>query len=251
MRHTLTLAILGCLTAACDDDNLRIDISDGHVSVSNTDDRSAPMPPKALIDVTGFDALGTETFVDVVAAVGAEHEAWWECDPALAQTLEVTVDNTVLVVRNAAAPQPPRASGPCTLHVTAPSWRAIVSLGSGDVQASGPLTALEQVHTAGSGDVSISGLDAAPAVLVVATGSGDITLQGSAHTLDASTAGSGDILAGNLAVDAASATTTGSGDISVYTYKSLAATTRGSGDILTSGPGVVTGHSEGSGEVRQ
>ncbi|MFK7927774.1 MAG: DUF2807 domain-containing protein [Myxococcota bacterium] len=253
MNRALTLLLLGSLTTACDDDldKVHINISDGNINVTNRDEPPAPEPAGAPVDVTGFDALGTETFVDVVANVGPKHAARLQCDPEIAKTLEVLVDDTVLVVRKASTTSTQSASGPCTLHATAPNWRAVVSIGSGDVQISGPLPALEQVHSAGSGDVSITGVDDAPSLLVAATGAGDIALQGSAGTLTASTSGSGDVLAGNLAAQTATATTTGSGDVAVHTNETLTALTRGSGDILTSGPGSVTATSEGSGQVRQ
>jgi len=110
--------------------------------------------------------------------------------------------------------------------------------------------ALDSVGVAGSGDVSVTGLDAESFVASVA-GSGVVRATGKARRVEAKVAGSGDIDFSELKAAEASAAVTGSGDIRIHATDSLSASVTGSGDISYSGtPKNVSRNVLGSGDVR-
>jgi len=82
------------------------------------------------------------------------------------------------------------------------------------------------------------------------SGSGDITLNGTAKNFEATISGSGDIKAYGLEADNVEATVSGSADIKVTANKMLKARVSGSGDISYRGnPTKVDTKASGSGDI--
>jgi hypothetical protein len=111
------------------------------------------------------------------------------------------------------------------------------------------MPALEGVSVSGSGDIQVSGLKAGELEARV-TGSGDVTLKGSAERLRAEVTGSGDVHAADLSTKSARVKVTGSGDVTVRVTAELDATVTGSGDVHYYGhPPEVRKHVTGSGDI--
>ncbi len=139
---------------------------------------------------------------------------------------------------------------PFVVHITAPRIDHVAIEGSGDVKAMGGFSAEDvTLSVEGSGDLSWE--STAKRIHASIQGSGDIRLSGSCDMLNASVEGSGDINAKGMTASAATASTSGSGDISVNTGGELSAWIQGSGDIVYQGkPASVHSNVSGSGEVR-
>lgn len=105
-----------------------------------------------------------------------------------------------------------------------------------------------QITVTGSGDVAMSDLKC-NSFATRLTGSGDLSLSGTAAEADYHTSGSGDIQANGFQVDELVCTTTGSGDIHAYAVKTLKAKSSGSGDIHYRGPARVEKSETGSGDI--
>lgn len=119
-----------------------------------------------------------------------------------------------------------------TIKVTIPFKDiSIVSLaGSGDLWSEDKITASNfNVSLAGSGDMTLN--IEATSVEGSLAGSGDITLKGNTNDLSLRLAGSGDIHAFGLQANHTEASIAGSGDIEVVSNQSLKARVSGSGDI--------------------
>jgi hypothetical protein len=120
---------------------------------------------------------------------------------------------------------------------------------SQEVKVKITMPALDGVSVSGSGDIQVTGLKAGELEARV-TGSGDVTLKGSAERLRAEVTGSGDVHAGDLSAKNARVNVTGSGDVTVRATAELEATVTGSGDVNYYGnPPQVNKHVTGSGDI--
>jgi len=106
--------------------------------------------------------------------------------------------------------------------------------GSGDVEASGVTQDLNLV-VKGSGDLGIGDIHASR-ISAALHGSGDVALRGSAKEIRAEVHGSGDLSACSLSTEAASAVLRGSGEACLNGHiKKLDAEVHGSGDLTVRG----------------
>lgn len=110
---------------------------------------------------------------------------------------------------------------------------------------------IERVALAGSGSISVTGLDV-PTFRVELSGSGNITAAGKAGKLDVVLAGSGNVRTDGLVTPTADLHLSGSGNISASATSSLEAAVTGSGNITYSGnPNSVDTRVTGSGSIRK
>jgi len=108
---------------------------------------------------------------------------------------------------------------------------------------------LENAKVIGSGDMTISDVTKDKVVLIV-SGSGDITARGSVGILEAVVSGSGDLSLQNLKAEHINVTINGSGDAEVWANQSISAKVNGSGDIVYKGnPTEVDTKVNGSGDI--
>jgi hypothetical protein len=140
-----------------------------------------------------------------------------------------------------------------TLRITleAPSFSYMGMSGSGDVRAEGTLSGDKMgINISGSGNFDISELKYTN-VSVGISGSGNITVAGSAESVELSISGSGDVNADNLKAQKANCRVSGSGNISLNASKELDALISGSGDIRYSGsPASLRTRVSGSGDIK-
>ena len=137
------------------------------------------------------------------------------------------------------------------IHVTVPieSINAVSLSGSGDIVGKKTIkTGSFKTSMSGSGDITLD-VDAS-SIDASMSGSGDINLSGSTTDFDVTISGSGDIKAYELVADNVDATVSGSADIKVTAKESLKARVSGSGDIHYKGnPGKVDTKTSGSGDI--
>ncbi len=118
-----------------------------------------------------------------------------------------------------------------------------------DVKVKITVPTLDGVSVSGSGDIHVTGLKASDIDAGV-TGSGDVTLSGTADRLNAQITGSGDLRAGDLAAKYVRVTVTGSGDATIRATEELDAGVTGSGDVHYFGnPPKVRKSVTGSGDI--
>lgn len=123
--------------------------------------------------------------------------------------------------------------------------------GSGDVSMKKPVRKDDvKLSISGSGDVGMHDLKCASFTTKI-TGSGDVSLKGTAQTAYYKITGSGDIDAYGFHVDQLECIVSGSGDIEAYAVKTLKAKSSGSGDISYRGPARVDKSSTGSGDIEK
>ncbi len=102
--------------------------------------------------------------------------------------------------------------------------------GSGDIRSDFPLkTDYFKTNISGSGDITLE--IEATSVEGKITGSGDLQLKGDAERTEFTVTGSGSIEAQNLKAQKGQAQVTGSGDIELYANEELEAKITGSGDV--------------------
>jgi hypothetical protein len=141
--------------------------------------------------------------------------------------------------------------GDCFVTVRAPSFYSVEVRGSGDLyyDVAAP-TARFFADVLGSGSIVVGGIDS-DQVDVLVIGSGSVTLSGVAGNLQAETEASGDIWASQLLAETVKVTARASGESLVFASQHVTATTHGSGDITVYGdPLTRDADSHGSGRVR-
>lgn len=138
---------------------------------------------------------------------------------------------------------------PFIVHITVPKIEHVALQGSGDVTGLDRFTTEAFVATVqGSGELTFD--IEARSVDATVQGSGDITLTGKCTAFAAHVQGSGDIDGMGLISEKASTVVVGSGNIGVHAAQELNATIQGSGDIRYKGqPANLVKNVQGSGDV--
>ncbi len=179
-------------------------------------------------NVSGFDAVVLEGSGDVNVAFGSEESVVVESDDNIVPLIETTVQNGKLVIGIKGNTSITTQKG---IHVNI------------------TMKSMQGVSLKGSGNIKVSSL-VGKNVSVDLSGSGTITMEGTADSVDISLPGSGNIYCDGLKARSATVSLNGSGNISVYASDSLDATLRGSGNIRYSGnPAQVNKSVTGSGTV--
>lgn len=123
--------------------------------------------------------------------------------------------------------------------------------GSGTILAETPIRAAELgLRISGSGDIKIPELKGEEIEATI-SGSGDMTLAGSAEEMDIRISGSGDVYADGLEVDECSIKISGSGGCRIDATEELDASVSGSGKVTYYSNPVVDARVSGSGKVRK
>jgi len=138
-----------------------------------------------------------------------------------------------------------------SIHVSAPSFSALKSVGSGDIISQNKINNSTPVsfEATGSGDIKAN-LNA-PEVKAEVLGSGNISLQGETKTFKGNITGSGNIRAFDLKSENSDIEILGSGNADVYASVKLSVEVNGSGDVNYKGSGQVASNIHGSGSVKK
>jgi hypothetical protein len=198
-----------------------------------------------------YDAIGLSGWFDVDLIAGKEGEIKLEGESNLLEYIKTEVKNGKLSIKVEKGYNLKPSSWDEGIRITVPieSINAVALSGSGDIVGKTTIKT-DDFRTAmsGSGDITLdieaSSIDASM------SGSGDITLNGRATNFEATISGSGDIKAYGLEADNVDATVSGSADIKVTATKMLKARVSGSGDISYRGnPDKVDTKTAGSGDI--
>ncbi len=215
--------------------------------------------------VGSFSRLQIDGSIDADVRVGSAQSVVVEGDDNLLALVRTEVHGDQLQISNSESYNTRLG---LRVRITVPHLEAIEVHGSGDVRAEGIKSETLKVALAGSGDVSVKGTAdtvdvavrgsgdvsvedlAARNVEVSVRGSGDVRLRGTTNDLKVSVQGSGDVNCADLKGRAATVVIQGSGDVEVFASESVDATTSGSGNVTYGGnPPQVRHKSSGSGDL--
>ncbi|MCA6362133.1 MAG: DUF2807 domain-containing protein [Bacteroidetes bacterium] len=136
-----------------------------------------------------------------------------------------------------------------TIHVYAPVYVAVSISGSGSIRNNDSLTAASlRIDINGSGTASLQNIRSNSVVSDI-SGSGNVTLSGSAQLFTHSVSGSGNLKAYDLITQTANLTCSGSGNCEVTVSQTLAVDISGSGDVFYQGNPALNVSISGSGRV--
>ncbi|MFK7812562.1 MAG: head GIN domain-containing protein [Maribacter sp.] len=238
MRKLLSLSLVLLLTASCSAQWGKKVKGNGNMT---TVERS----------VGEYDAIGLAGWFDVDLVSGKEGEITLEGESNLLEHIITEVKNGKLNIKVEKGYNLKPSSWDDGIRITVPvqSIDAVALSGSGDIVGKTTIKT-DDFRTAmsGSGDITLD--VEANTIDAAMSGSGDITLNGSTRDFEATISGSGDIKAYNLEAENVDATVSGSADIKVTATKMLKARVSGSGDISYRGnPEKVDTKASGSGDI--
>lgn len=198
-----------------------------------------------------YDAIGLAGWFDVDLVSGKEGEIKLEGESNLLEHIITEVKNGKLSIKVEKGYNLKPSSWDDGIRIIVPieSIDAIALSGSGDIVGKTTIKTDEfRTAMSGSGDITLE--IEANSVDASMSGSGDITLNGSTRDFEATISGSGDIKAYGLEADNVEAVVSGSADIRVTATKMLKARVSGSGDISYRGnPEKVDTKTSGSGDI--
>ena len=202
---------------------------------------------RKVLSVEAFHGIAVDGSIDVVLTPSGNQQVEVEAQENLIGLVTTEVRNGVWVIGTSKGYSTDK---PFVVHISAPVIDVVSIGGSGNVKGTGAFTAgWVRLSVQGSGDMDLAFISGALDASVA--GSGDIKLEGRCTDLRVLVQGSGEINAKGMVAENASASTSGSGDISVHTSGRLDASVAGSGDVVYEGePANVSTNVAGSGEVR-
>ncbi|MFM2399077.1 MAG: hypothetical protein RL341_1234 [Pseudomonadota bacterium] len=196
-----------------------------------------------------FRAVRLDGPIDVKLRAGQSESVVIRADDNLAQMIETSVENGVLIVnlkKNASF----RTKNAFQVVATFKNLDSVAIKGSGDISVDRVTGDKFEASISGSGDINVEALQTASFAGSVA-GSGDLKVSGAATRQVISVAGSGNVHAKRLAGKDVKVTVAGSGDVIVNATDTLNVTIAGSGDVAYLGNPSITRSIAGSGEVSQ
>ena len=179
--------------------------------------------------VSGFDAVELADSADVTVSFGDTESVVVEAEDNILPLIVTNVRGGKLVI----------------------NWKPNTSVSATEpVRVTVTMKSLQAASLPGSGNITIAGLDAS-SVNFNLGGSGNITADGAADSVDVNFSGSGNILCGDLQARSATVELTGSGNATVFATDSLDVTLKGSGNVFYRGdPAKVTQSVPGSGTIQ-
>ena len=198
-----------------------------------------------------YDAVSVSGWFDVDLVNGQEGELTLEGESNLLEYIKTEVKDGRLVIKTEKGINLKPSNWNSGIRITVPveSINSVALSGSGDIVGRTTIKT-DRLSTAmsGSGDITLD-VDA-NSVDASMSGSGDITFSGKTRDFEATISGSGDIKAFDMEADNVNATVSGSADIKVTANKMLKARVSGSGDITYKGnPEKLDTKTSGSGDI--
>jgi hypothetical protein len=204
---------------------------------------------KVVRNLPAFQALHLAMAAEVFLSQGEPQSIEIEADKSSLEFIDTEVRGNSLSVKS--RDNQWRGLGKVKIFITVPEINQISVSGSGNVVSQTPIRSGDlAIEISGSGNVTISGLEAAN-ISATITGSGNATLVGKCDqaSLDATITGSGSLKADELSVAIAGVTLTGSGSARVNALKELETHITGSGNVQYKGNPQINAHSTGSGKT--
>ncbi len=198
--------------------------------------------------VENFHALDIATAGNVKMRVDSVFRVEVRCEESIIDFLETVEDNGVLKI---VFDRDVYDIDNLTIIVSAPAWDGIEISGSANIQVPDAISGnILNISISGSGNAEVFQADFNKIKSRI-TGSGNISVEGSADDLNCSVTGSGNFDALDCPVKTAVVTISGSGNARVNVSESLDVTISGSGDVEYLGNPQVTSDVSGSGKVRK
>jgi hypothetical protein len=197
-----------------------------------------------------FQSVSSFGQYNVYLAQSSDYKVSVEAEDNLLPYIETYVENGELKVRTKEG-YSLRNNREISIHISAPSFSAISTVGSGDIIAQSMInnSSAISLHATGSGDIKVN-LNA-PEVKADVTGSGSINLEGETKSFNGEILGSGNIKAFDLKSENTDVEISGSGNADVFASVKLSVEVNGSGDVKYKGAGQVASNIHGSGSVKK
>jgi hypothetical protein len=200
--------------------------------------------------LNGYDGVNSHGPFDVYISQDSGFKVSVEAEDNLLPYIETYVENGVLNVRTKDGYWL-NTRKDIKIHVSAPSYSKIRSVGSGNIVTSNMIQNSSKIEFESTGSGDIRAQVNAPEVESELTGSGSITINGDTKTFTSEINGSGDIHAYDLKAETVSVGINGSGSADVYSSVNLKVSVNGSGDVRYKGNGQVSSSIHGSGSVKK
>ncbi|PWL37571.1 DUF2807 domain-containing protein [Flagellimonas aquimarina] len=201
--------------------------------------------------VGDYDAVALAGWFDVELVDGNEGEITLKGESNLLEYIKTEVKNGKLIVKVEKGVNLRPSNWKSGIYITVPveTINSVTLSGSGDIVSKTTLKSNNfSTRISGSGDISLD--IEAQSVEATLSGSGDINLEGKTTNLDIQVSGSGDIKAYELEAEFATVQVSGSADVKVTANQSINAQVSGSGDISYRGnPEKIKSRSSGSGDI--
>ncbi len=199
--------------------------------------------------VTGFTGVETHGSIDLFVTQGA-FKIEVEADQNILPYIETNVENGRLMVHFRDGIWLSNYHE-ARVYITAPVLHDFEVHGSGNISSGGKIADSSGMTTriSGSGDISLD--INAPTINTETHGSGNTTLAGETKDLSSLISGSGNVKAGDLKAENVKVSVHGSGDTDVFAASSLDVHISGSGDIRYKGSPRMTTEIHGSGTVKR
>ncbi len=200
--------------------------------------------------VGNFTGVASSGSWDVMVAYGESNSIQVEGDENLLEYIETKVEDGSLHIR-AKKSANLKSKHKITVYVSLTKLTNVSLSGSGDIIGEGKFENEGTTHfrLSGSGNIKMS-FNKVKDVETSISGSGNIHLSGSTHSVSAHISGSGNADCSDLVCDDASASISGSGNVKVFANKSIDAKIAGSGNLYYKGAANdIQRHVAGSGRV--
>lgn len=197
--------------------------------------------------ISGFTGVESHGSIDIIATQG-NYAVKVETDQNLLQYIETIVRDGRLVVRfkDGISVHDVKTA---KVYVTAPSFNAFETHGSGNINGEGKIANTNRVdiEISGSGNIQLN-MDC-PTLKTATHGSGNMMLSGETKDFSCETSGSGNVKAADLKAESVTVSIHGSGNNEVFASESLNVEIFGSGDVHYRGEPKVNTAVHGSGSV--
>jgi hypothetical protein len=184
--------------------------------------------------LSGFDTLKVNAPVRVIVTTGGGVSARGEGDRDALDRIDLSVSGAVLTVRLKPVQPGEKSGGSVTLTLSTGQLNRVILSGGGSIIIDRMKGLRGDLALAGSGDIAV-GAVALDQLGVMLSGSGKVTLAGTAGVLTASVSGPGAVAAEGLKAKQAKLASDGPGNIVVNALTSADVTARGSGDVTVLG----------------
>ena len=205
---------------------------------------------KETRSVGNFTGVASSGSWDVMVAYGESNSIQVEGDENLLEYIETSVEDGSLHIK-AKKSVNLRSKHKITVYVSLTKLTNVSLSGSGDIIGEGKFQNEGTTHfrLSGSGNIKMA-FDKVKDVETSISGSGNIHLSGSTHSVSAHISGSGNADCSDLVSDDVSASISGSGNVKVFANKSIDAKIAGSGNVYYKGAANdIQRHVAGSGRV--
>ena len=213
-----------------------------------------PAAKRETRPVGAFTEVSLGGSAHVVLKQGSPQSVVVEASPEALADFETVVEGPKLRLgyrRDGKGSWKMKDRGPVTVYVTAPSLTALRVGGSGKLKVEGDLKAEKMtLAVSGSGELQVPQLTAA-ALETAVSGSGNLTVAGTAPQHEVRISGSGQVKARDLKSETCQVRISGSGNAHVYASKSADARISGSGGVYVAGGARTSSSTSGSGRVHQ